>query len=218
VGPTFANAKDEYLKKPRSRQLLNEVTLSWNFAESVIGNRPLANIKRAEGKAILEVMLTKGWMTATVKYRIAVLSAIFATGILEFYRDMTLTDRLLAERDGILAWAVEGCLEWQREGLNPPQTVLAATEEYFEDEDTVGRWIAEACDQRPSGTELVSMLFNAWKIWAEAAGEHVGSIRGFSQNLASRGFAKWRDPGTTQRGYRGIALKAGSRSTEDMGV
>jgi hypothetical protein len=43
VGPTFANAKDEYLKKPRSRQLLNEVTLSWNFAESVIGNRPLAN-------------------------------------------------------------------------------------------------------------------------------------------------------------------------------
>jgi putative DNA primase/helicase len=133
-------------------------------------------------------------------------------------RDKTLTDRLLAERDGILAWAVEGCLEWQREGLNPPQTVLAATEEYFEDEDTVGRWIAEACDQKPLGTELVSTLFNAWKIWAEAAGEHAGSIRGFSQNLASRGFAKWRDPGTTQRGYRGIALKAGSRSTEDMGV
>ncbi len=42
-------------------------------------------------------------------------------------RDKTLTDRLLAERDGILAWAVEGCLEWQRDGLNPPQTVLAAT-------------------------------------------------------------------------------------------
>jgi putative DNA primase/helicase len=76
----------------------------------------------------------------------------------------------------------------------------------IEDEDTLGRWIAEACDQRPSGTELVSTLFNAWKIWAEAAGEHAGSIRGFSQNLASRGFAKWRDPGTTQRGYRGIAL------------
>ncbi|MFZ0494255.1 MAG: phage/plasmid primase, P4 family [Methylocella sp.] len=133
-------------------------------------------------------------------------------------RDKTLTDRLLAERDGILAWAVEGCLEWQRDGLNPSQSVLAATEEYFEDEDTVGRWVAEACDQRPSGTELVSTLFNAWKIWAEAAGEHVGSIRGFSQNLASRGFAKWREPGTTQRGYRGIALKGGSRSTEDMGV
>ena len=133
-------------------------------------------------------------------------------------RDKTLTDRLLDERDGILAWAVEGCLEWQRQGLNPPPTVLAATEEYFEDEDTLGRWIGEACDQRPSGTELVSTLFNAWKIWAEAAGEHVGSIRGFSQNLASRGFAKWRDPGTTQRGYRGIALKGGSRSTEDMGV
>ena len=34
-------------------------------------------------------------------------------------RDKTLTDRLLAERDGILAWAVEGCLEWQRDGTQP---------------------------------------------------------------------------------------------------
>ncbi len=85
-------------------------------------------------------------------------------------RDKTLTDQLLGERDGILAWAVEGCLEWQREGLNPPQTVLAATEEYFEDEDTLGRWIAEACDQRPSGTELVSTLFNAWKISGRGGG------------------------------------------------
>lgn len=131
-------------------------------------------------------------------------------------RDKTLTDRLLAERDGILAWAVEGCLEWQRVGLNPPPAVLAATEEYFDDEDVIGRWIAEACLTGPSCTELVSTLFNAWKIWAEATGEHVSSIRSFSQNLAARGFDKWRDPASTQRGYRGIALKTGSRSTPDM--
>jgi P4 family phage/plasmid primase-like protien len=38
-------------------------------------------------------------------------------------RDRTLPERLLAERDGILAWAVQGCLEWQRIGLQPPPAV-----------------------------------------------------------------------------------------------
>jgi hypothetical protein len=50
-------------------------------------------------------------------------------------RDKTLPERLLAERDGVLAWAVQGCVEWQRIGLQPPAAVMAATEEYFEAED-----------------------------------------------------------------------------------
>ena len=133
-------------------------------------------------------------------------------------RDKTLTDRLLAERDGILAWAVEGCLDWQRVGLKPPRAVLAATEEYFDDEDAIGRWISEACVKGPSFTELTTTLFDAWKTAAEATGEHSGSIRSFSQNLAARDFVKWRDPVSTKRGYRGIALKSGSLSTPDMGV
>ena len=60
-------------------------------------------------------------------------------------RDQRLQDRLLAERDGILAWAVQGCLEWQRVGLRPPAAVKAATDEYFEAEDALGRWMAEGC-------------------------------------------------------------------------
>lgn len=131
-------------------------------------------------------------------------------------RDRTLTDRLLAERDGILAWAVAGCLEWQCAGLKPPRAVLAATEEYFDDEDAIGRWIADACITGPACTELVATLYGAWKAWAETAGEFVGSIRRFSENLTTRGFEKWRDPASTGRGFRGITLKAGSRSTTSL--
>ena len=60
-------------------------------------------------------------------------------------RDPRLVEKLLTERDGILAWALAGCAEWQRIGLAPPACVTAAAEEYFETEDIIGQWIAECC-------------------------------------------------------------------------
>ena len=71
----------------------------------------------------------------------------FTVTIPKAKRDKTLPERLLAERDGILAWALEGCLEWQRMGLKPPPAVMAATEDYFEAEDAIGRWIDERCER-----------------------------------------------------------------------
>ncbi len=67
-------------------------------------------------------------------------------------RDQKLPEKLLAERDGILAWAVDGCREWQRIGLKPPAAVAAATKEYFEAEDSLGRWLDERCERGPNLT------------------------------------------------------------------
>ena len=61
--------------------------------------------------------------------------------------------------------------------------------------------------------KLVAKLYTARKVWAEAEGEIVGSIRRFSSNLATRGFEKWRQPGSSGRGFRGIALKSSASST-----
>jgi putative DNA primase/helicase len=49
--------------------------------------------------------------------------------------DTTLPDKLKAEWPGILAWAVQGCLEWQTSGLGIPKEVEQATEEYRADMD-----------------------------------------------------------------------------------
>ncbi len=47
-------------------------------------------------------------------------------------RDKHLQQKLLAERDGILAWAVQGCLDWQRHGrLDPPRRVVEADRGVF---------------------------------------------------------------------------------------
>jgi putative DNA primase/helicase len=121
-------------------------------------------------------------------------------------RDPLLSDKLLAERDGILAWALEGCLLWQAQGLKQPQSVVQATEEYFEAEDAMGRWVAERCNQGSNHKALTATLFNDWKQWAEMSGEYVGTQRRFSDALLARRFEKWRNP-MGVRGYVGLDLK-----------
>ena len=123
-------------------------------------------------------------------------------------RDKNLSQKLLAERNGILAWCVEGCLTWQRLGkLDPPSEVVEATREYFETEDALGRWLEERCVRNPNGKSLTAELFNDWKEWAEPAGEFVGSQKRFSEMLITRGIEKWRNSAGA-RGYVGIALKS----------
>lgn len=121
-------------------------------------------------------------------------------------RDRQLQEKLLKERDGILAWALEGCMQWQRMGLCPPQSVQDATSEYFEGEDAMGRWIEERCVLSANAKSLTAELFNDWKQWADGAGEFVGSQRRFADLLITRGTEKWRNS-VGLRGFRGIGLK-----------
>jgi hypothetical protein len=58
--------------------------------------------------------------------------------------DKELLAKLRAELPGILAWAVRGCLEWQRKGLDVPEEVTVATAEYREDQDFFGAFIEDA--------------------------------------------------------------------------
>jgi putative DNA primase/helicase len=99
-------------------------------------------------------------------------------------RDPDLAGKLRAESPAILRWMLDGCLAWQAEGLRPPARVLAATEEYLETADAIGRWVDECCVPGPSQTMGKAMAFASWKAWAEAAGEFVGSERRLSERLA----------------------------------
>ena len=121
-------------------------------------------------------------------------------------RDKQLQAKLLTERNAIFEWGVRGCLAWQREGLRPPQSVLDATDEYFESEDALGRWLDERCVRVPSAKALTSELFADWKQWAEGAGEFVGSQKRFADLLLTRGLEKWRNT-VGLRGFRGVGLK-----------
>ena len=107
-------------------------------------------------------------------------------------RDGALTEKLLAERDGILAWAVEGCLQWQQVGLEPPESVVSATEEYFDEEDAIGDFLEEEGQRHEQARVAVGEVFQRWQEWAGKRGEYVGTSRWLAQQLANRGFTRTR--------------------------
>lgn len=128
----------------------------------------------------------------------------FAVTIPPEERDGTLTEKMQAEWSGILAWLIEGCLEWQTEGLRPPQAVLAATEAYLSAEDSVAAWIEDKCERSVSAWESSTSLFASWTAWATAAGENPGNAKRFAQALETRGFMPSRKK--YGRGFEGLAL------------
>lgn len=111
-------------------------------------------------------------------------------------QDPLLTERLLAERDGILSWAVQGCLNWQRDGLDPPASVTRVSSIYLENQDTIGEFVANSCELGPEYSAGSTDLFRLWTGWARERSEQPGSQRAFVQELHQRGFLAHR---TAQR-------------------
>lgn len=54
--------------------------------------------------------------------------------------DPDLDAKLRREAPGILRWLVEGCLDWQAEGLDEPEAVVRETLDYRRSEDTLARF------------------------------------------------------------------------------
>ena len=120
-------------------------------------------------------------------------------------RDPALCEKLKAEWPGILAWAIEGCLNWQTVGLKPPPAVVEATERYLESEDAISLWIEERCEKSKTEWESSSALYASWKHWAECAGEYASSQKRFIQVLESKGLMSVRK--AKGRGILGLRLR-----------
>ncbi len=69
-------------------------------------------------------------------------------------RDEQLAAKLATEASGILRWIVDGAVRFNRDGLNPPDAVRAATAAYRAEEDVIGRFIAECLQVDTTDTGL----------------------------------------------------------------
>lgn len=112
---------------------------------------------------------------------------------------------LCEERDGILAWAVEGCLAWQRDGLLPPRAVETATNSYRRESDAVGRFLEDRCERAAGLTVSKGEIYAAYTEWCRQGGEEVLSEKALGIRLAALGFEERRT--SKSRSWRDLGLR-----------
>lgn len=110
------------------------------------------------------------------------------SGAAHYVRDNRVMEYLEHEREGILAWLVEGAVEWYRDGLNPPDAVLAASKGYQKEQDRVLQFVEEICEL---GMDFRSYLTNGdhegiyptYNRWCKVGGMHPLSKINFLAGL-----------------------------------
>lgn len=124
-------------------------------------------------------------------------------------QDKELTAKLKAEWPGILAWAVQGCLDWQREGLTAPVEVMAATASYRREMDILGDFFDNCIQTGENITITVKELYDAYVSYCEANGESIKERLGkkkFGVRVSERGFDQFSATGNVQT-WIGLKLK-----------
>jgi len=120
-------------------------------------------------------------------------------------RDPHLLDTLKAESPHILAWMVQGCLEWQRRGLaDVPVVVADQTAEYRQEQDVIGQWLGE-CTKADRASEVdASELYTSYRNWAIESGLKPASKVSLGRRLSERGFIGRKSHG--KRIWSGLTL------------
>jgi putative DNA primase/helicase len=85
--------------------------------------------------------------------------------------------------------------------------VREATAAYFEEQDSFSAWIEQECEIVRNCRAFPAELLASWKAYAEAAGEHPGTMKNFVSKLEGRGV--WRTKSGGNRFIIGIKLREG---------
>lgn len=119
-------------------------------------------------------------------------------GDAELKADDSILEKLESEATGILAWAIRGAQEWQRQGLGLPTKVREATTDYFETAtlDSLAGFIAAQCTIAPKAEYACKEFFDDYTVWCAKNGEKPYSIQRVKNVM-------------TGRGYKHAATKAG---------
>lgn len=116
-------------------------------------------------------------------------------------RDPKLMEKLTAELPGILAWAVKGCLDWQKIGLCPPKEVIDEIKAYRQSEDILEQWLEDCCIKNGNYCTSASALHQSFIDYSDRKDI---SVQKFGHMLTDAGFQKEKR-GTIN--WLGIGLK-----------
>lgn len=124
----------------------------------------------------------------------------------KFKKDAKRTEKLIDEYEGILAWIIEGCLEYQKNGLGTPDEVKEAVEEYRSDMDLLAQWIEDCCIVAPDEKATADELWRSWRLYAGNSGDlkYISSKTLLSRRMSSK-FQRSRHKNF--RGFSGISVR-----------
>ena len=93
-------------------------------------------------------------------------------------------------RPTIMKWLFDGCMDYMRQGLNPPQVVRDATDKYRKRHDRIGMFLEKKCRKGAEREIERSKLYAAYRTWCcdiENKFKPVGSTS-FYQEMEMRGY------------------------------
>lgn len=131
--------------------------------------------------------------------------------------DRHLEEKLQGEYPQILAWMIAGARQFLADGLTRPNAVVAATNEYFSNQDVFGQWFDERCDLRPGRFEAVTKFYADWVDFAKEHGEEPGTMKSFGSNMGRKEFrsASASINGKSMKVYRNIGLHYREEGDDD---
>jgi putative DNA primase/helicase len=95
---------------------------------------------------------------------------------------------LIPEMSGILNWALRGCLEWQKRGLKPVETVSHATTNYIDEMDWLQTFIDDYCIVDPKERCMFKYLYQAYVTKCKSLSEYAYSKHEFQERLIKKDF------------------------------
>ena len=120
--------------------------------------------------------------------------------------DKDLIEKLRKEAAGVLHKLIQSCLEWQKSGLSPPDTVREASENYLASASTMLTWVEERIEKDGVSTITVNEFWPDYTSWCEKRREVPCSRQNFNDKLESAGIRITRTSGV--KGIcKGVRLK-----------
>lgn len=120
-------------------------------------------------------------------------------------KDKNFYDKYLApELQGILSWAVEGCLKWQNEGMEAPQIIKAAVEDYKCEMDAIQKFIDECCIVGENYKARVNEIYDAYCRFCKGSKDMEMPLIKFGKKLKEKGFEQHK--GRQGRYWKGLGI------------
>lgn len=122
--------------------------------------------------------------------------------------DTGLADKLHAEASGILNWIVAGAQQWHEHGFDVPDVITDATRDYRDDEDHVGRFLADCCDTGDDLAVPAKALREVYERWCMDVGETPWNAKNVGAQLSARGLSSARTGKARTHTWIGVDIAA----------